>query len=648
MGRSPLESAQWPIGGPPSGPAPRHAVRRRKEAIRSVRGPLASPESSAPGHHLETRSRDSRPSAITSAPEGPLSAANSGPVPIVVGVTGHADLRPEDAEPLAVSVRGVLDALRARYPHSSLLVLSPLAEGADRLVARIALDLGLRVIVPMPLELQDYRTDFADAASLAEFQAILARAERSFVVPYGEAEPRTRPQCYARVGAYVSRHSHVLLALWNGHTPNKIGGTAEIVHYRLKGTAPEFGDTVRLFNTIETGVVYHIVTPRRSDPSTDGPPFRLRVLKPDRHGDAATADPMLDPVCRSTDAFNAIGGQRDAGVVARRTKGAGYLLPQYGPHALPAGLQTIRAFYACADEAAIRFQQRTLWTLRGLFCLAFGIVVAFEIFAHGEELAPSFSEPAKLLLYLVLLGCGFALYKWAAAREIDKKYLDYRALAEGLRVDFYWRVAQVRSSAADHCMRYRLEEMEWIRMALRSCELLASAVFSPDTAESSVAALRAVVEDWAQGQYHYFGRTQRRLHAVLKKLERRTDWLLVVSVLAGVAVFVSTFRLLPWISTMREQHPVTHTLAVALIGLSTAAAALIHGYAEQRALSVQVKRYERMHALFGTALRVLEAPMKAGDWDTARSVLGELGREALEENADWVMLHRDRPIELPA
>jgi hypothetical protein len=287
-------------------------------------------------------------------------------------------------------------------------------------------------------------------------------------------------------------------------------------------------------------------------------------------------------------------------------------------------------------------------TLRSLFILAFAIVVAFEVFAHGEDLLPEISEAAKLLAYLALLGCGFALSRWAGSREVDKKYLDYRALAEALRVAFYWRVAGVESRAADYCMRYRLEEMEWIRMALRFAELQgADADADARHSDPSAVALRAVVDEWVKGQHAYFARTQRRLHAALKVLERRTTWLFTLSVAAGVALFAFAFDLTPWLRELREQHPIAHPLAVAIAGLSTAAAALLHGYAEQRALSVLIKRYERMYALFGKALRVLAAPMQRQDWSAARKILTDLGREALEENAEWVMLHRDRPIELP-
>ncbi|HEY1295491.1 MAG TPA: hypothetical protein VGJ60_20625, partial [Chloroflexota bacterium] len=64
------------------------------------------------------------------------------PVPLLVGVTGHRDLRHADQRYLEGAVRAVLHDLRTRCPSTPLILLSPLAEGADRLVARVALDEG--------------------------------------------------------------------------------------------------------------------------------------------------------------------------------------------------------------------------------------------------------------------------------------------------------------------------------------------------------------------------------------------------------------------------------------------------------------------------------------------------------------------------
>src|SRR5579871_4386673 len=88
-------------------------------------------------------------------------------LPLVIGVTGHRDLRPAAHAELASCVRTILVDLRTTYPNTPLLLLSPLAEGADRLVAEVSLEpaIGARLMVPMPMPRALYERDFESAES---------------------------------------------------------------------------------------------------------------------------------------------------------------------------------------------------------------------------------------------------------------------------------------------------------------------------------------------------------------------------------------------------------------------------------------------------------------------------------------------------
>ena len=105
-------------------------------------------------------------------------SARYGPIPLVFGVTGHRDLISEDVRGLEAAVRQVFQAVQSRYPHSPLRLLSPLAEGADRLAARVALQLGGELLVPLPMPRQEYLRDFATLESRQEFERLLARLPR--------------------------------------------------------------------------------------------------------------------------------------------------------------------------------------------------------------------------------------------------------------------------------------------------------------------------------------------------------------------------------------------------------------------------------------------------------------------------------------
>ena len=93
-----------------------------------------------------------------------------GLIPIVIGVTGHRDVPPEDIQRLTDKVTEALKAIAGCTKNSEHVLLSALAEGADRIVARAALDNGwlLGAVLPAPVDI--YEQDFKTAESLTEFQ----------------------------------------------------------------------------------------------------------------------------------------------------------------------------------------------------------------------------------------------------------------------------------------------------------------------------------------------------------------------------------------------------------------------------------------------------------------------------------------------
>jgi len=180
-------------------------------------------------------------SSSVSAQEFRAVAAGDGRETLVVGVTGHRSI--PDAKARAADVRARLEAL---HGTKRVVVLTALAEGADRMVVRAAREIdpaaGLRVA--LPLEISDYLQDFETPESRAEFLGLLAGADR-FQVVRGDGD-HARVAAYERVGRHVADHCDILLALWDGDESRGRGGTAEIVTYaREQGRRVEVIDTPR-------------------------------------------------------------------------------------------------------------------------------------------------------------------------------------------------------------------------------------------------------------------------------------------------------------------------------------------------------------------------------------------------------------------
>lgn len=187
------------------------------------------------------------------------------PVPyrIRIGVTGHRKL--DDPAAVETMVKKAIDAEvknlfseasrrdiqrveRAGTTSVLYSVLSPLAEGADRVVARAVLDYpGGRLDVVLPLTVEDYLEDFETEESKKAFRELLARCRRPVRLRTRRiAEDRHDPgdraelrrEAYFQVGRYVVDHCDVLIAVWDGQPARGRGGTAQVVEYAKEQNRP--------------------------------------------------------------------------------------------------------------------------------------------------------------------------------------------------------------------------------------------------------------------------------------------------------------------------------------------------------------------------------------------------------------------------
>jgi hypothetical protein len=139
-------------------------------------------------------------------------------------VTGHRAVA--DVKRVLAGIDEALDRIEHASARRLPLVISPLAEGADCLVAeRVLARPGGRLVVPLPLPQEDYLTDFTADASRRKFLGLLARADRIIQLP----PAATREAAYEAAGQYVLEHCDVLLAVWDGREVQGEGGTGQIV-----------------------------------------------------------------------------------------------------------------------------------------------------------------------------------------------------------------------------------------------------------------------------------------------------------------------------------------------------------------------------------------------------------------------------------
>jgi hypothetical protein len=80
--------------------------------------------------------------------------------------------------------------------------------------------------------------------------------------------------------------------------------------------------------------------------------------------------------------------------------------------------------------------------------------------------------------------------------------------------------------------------------------------------------------------------------------------------------------------------------------LLVVAGGLAISFGERRLYEELARQYARTHALFRTADTEIQRLLAQKDIQAAQRLFFELGREALTENANWLVLRRSRPVEM--
>ena len=553
--------------------------------------------------------------------------------PLVVTVTGHRDLVESEVDGIRDRVRALFTLLGTRYPDMQLKLLSPLAEGADQLAAEVAIemDVDLDVVLPMPRD--EYLQSFSDAAMVEKFHALYDKAVDSFVLT-GDTAGMSAEECYAKLGVFQASHCHVLLAIWDGKDSSSIGGTSQVVKFHhddiMPGYRPKSSVSQQMLVDDESDLVYHIVCSRsreNGEPAEGSMPLDCHWFTKDENKPRSIDLPAdHDVVFLRANEFSRdvyrFSEQIDAGTTS--------LLTKEGTTLGIKGLENIDDAFSAADSLAILYQKKTLRTLRLTHVLAFAMGTLFVLYSDLTTQQP------LLYLFLACFAISAVVQKLAGARNWHRKYLDYRTLAEGLRVQFHWAMAGISQEdletySHDTFLRLQDPEVGWIRNTMRIAGTINDAQPYRDTA-----ALHRVIEEWVgdaeYGQLGYYRRKSKdrarrsRVTAAMGKLSLITSAAIVV-------LFLVAHESVP--DNLVPPLMVGMGVTLLLFGVR-------HAYAYATAERELIKQYEFMLRIFANARDRLVVSKTDRQ---KREVLMAVGSSALDEHAQWILMHRERSLD---
>lgn len=423
------------------------------------------------------------------------------PLPIIVGVTGHRDIDPMSDPQLRSVTSKILSELRSEF-GDALYVMTALADGADQLVADVANSLSLPIIAVLPMPLPAYRLLVSDTSRLdAHWNNAAIRIELPMLGETPDTTPKTDQHQYEQLGVFLSQRSHILLVLWEG--PERCdprgadiggGGTVYVlrmrfdVQYALKSARnsllfERFGSQLSLPHP---DPVIHVVAPRVHRTATTErfkgyvpPPGNCYILKnwsgldgieikPNdeirRHIPAATKKDLhqiknLNDRLAKLPNFDMEHFKAQFAYLQTSDETATYGEPLEKLKCLQAGVDaaaTVHQRQLFGVNAPSRFHLRLgllFWTT----AIVPTSVLMFEWYAklHGGM--------APLAIYLTMMVASILVERDAFdKRHLHERFLDYRILAEAIRVQMFWAASALPAASADNYSRKQVNEIGWI------------------------------------------------------------------------------------------------------------------------------------------------------------------------------------------
>jgi hypothetical protein len=529
------------------------------------------------------------------------------PFALRIGVTGHRDLADPDALTPAIdeAIRALSQRVLGARANPSLLIISALAEGADRLVARQVLArpaAELEVVLPLPVH--EYLQDFPAEASKDEFTELLGRAARVWRAPPGSS----REEAYERAGRHMVDRADMIIALWDGQPSRGRGGTATIVSYARSQDVPvawvntaQPSDPVFWYDQERAARVEEAAREFREYNSAKISEFAAR-----ERAEWQRVEPPADGTGQATtlsEACQVVGG---------------WILP----------------YFVRADALASRVERVFNVTSWAMFLAAAGAVVSV---ACQVAFAPHRPWIAGLEILLLLLLVVMPLV--SRRRRLLDRWISYRFLAERLRSGYFLALAGAgdRPPPRDRNERagWASDPTEvWLRRALEEVTALRPQVrIGPD----DLASLRDYLCDrWLGAQIRYHEKSARRQSTWDSRL------FLATGVLFAITAVAAFLHLVGW----GEHDGKAAELGIVLIVLSIcvpAVGAALHGIRTQSEFRRHAQRYQRMAVL----LRQLEADLsRAQSIEWIHEIAADAERVMRAENSDWFGVMRFHDVEL--
>ncbi len=179
-----------------------------------------------------------------------------------IGITGNRDISNEQSIFIKKSIDDFLKKSLENKSFEEIIILTPLADGVDRIIADVVLDnfSDMRILIPLPFSENLYKNTFgkglkinniSNESSIKDYEDLLEKIKKhnkcddvyinlkfekeNYLNQNIDKQREIRNEQYALLGEYLIEKSDILIAVYDKNREIKKGGTIEIVNkFNLK------------------------------------------------------------------------------------------------------------------------------------------------------------------------------------------------------------------------------------------------------------------------------------------------------------------------------------------------------------------------------------------------------------------------------
>ena len=501
----------------------------------------------------------------------------------------------------------------------------------------------------LPNTLEEAKQSKKEAQSLGEFIRQQIRREQ-----------------YTVVGEYIAIHSNILIAMYDDFSEEKPGGTKEIVRKKREGSYDHFNMSHDDVTYPEDGIVYAISVPK--DTMSKCKPYEIKRLFPN--------------------------GVEEIGLITLKTKSSINLLNHFKDWMSQTCLSTSQknnlniytqhhARINCfnkdvdtnIDEIQKRYKKEKLTgDSQEINLLNKNIMIRRSAaYLANYIYKPAMGRKEKILLWLIsitifLLAVKANLSALSFNKYLDLGYIafalviflylikfneekdrqeDFRALAEGLRIQTAWNMIGINSSVSLYYLSHQKNELGWIRTAIRGMK-----VFYLPKEKDSIIDQKRIEKFWVTEQKEYF---YKKIHpekskesdSVLSK-EKRLSLKIKIAFIV-VVIFSVLFSIVNMLDIFKNLNIYGFNLTILDIAqiILVISPFTYLSYLKSKQLfdgnEELLREYNLSFDIFNRADMLLKDKRS-----NKRRIYKNLGIEALRENSAWIITRRTKEYSAPS